>query len=463
MDQAEAVSEEETEEEVSEEEVSIRSPTFHSPPGRRIDRSVVLQNSPPTSTASPTPLQVLDCPIGGRLQNFWKTWEIMGVEPSIVNIVREGYKLVLDEKPPLSRTHRNIQLPGLPSKRASLLKIVQELLTEQVIEIVQDIHSPGYYNHFFITPKSTPGKWRPILDLKIFNFYMVKEKFKMETAESIRQALQPGDWATSLDFTSAYHHIPIHKSSRKYLRFAINNVVYQYKALPMGLTSSARIFTKIIKVIQGMAQKKQVHLHQYLDDWLIRAKSQELSRIHTGRVQELAMALGFKLNLDKSELTPTQEIIFLGYNFWLKRGLVAPSEARWEKIKETILPFMQYSELPAWNWQSLIGLLASTEKLVHQGLLHLRPLQLALIEAWSPIVQTQDIPIQITPAIRQELVWWQKRENVMLGVPLARAPAQHISLRTLPPRAGEDIWTSWKCTGFGMHGRNPYTSMYRRC
>ena len=234
-----------------------------------------------TVVASPALARILEVPVGGRLQEFWESWEQMGVEQSVVTLIKEGYRLVLIERPPLTIVHRNIQLPMNLEKRNALLNIVQELLRDRVIERVKNIQSPGYYNHFFITPKSTPGKWRPILDLKQFNNYMLKERFKMETAESIRASLQQGDWATSLDFTSAYHHIPIHASSRKFLRFAINDQVFQYRALPMGLTSSARIFTKVIKCVQGLVQKEGIHLHQYLDDWLVRAQSKSVVEKHT--------------------------------------------------------------------------------------------------------------------------------------------------------------------------------------
>ena len=237
-----------------------------------ISEGTVLLPAKKTVKLAPTLPNVLtDPPVGGRLQHFWESWERMGVEDSIVDLVKEGYKLILIEKPPLSRVPFNIQLPQNPNKKKALLEIVQDLLGERVIEIVTNTESPGYYNHFFITTKSTPGKWRPILDLKQFNHHMLKERFKMETAESIRESLNIGEWATSLDFTSAYHHIPIHKSSRKYLRFAIDNIVYQYRALPMGLTSSARVFTKVIKAVQGLVQVEGIDLHQYLDDWLVRA------------------------------------------------------------------------------------------------------------------------------------------------------------------------------------------------
>ena len=122
---------------------------------------------------------------------------------------------------------------------------------------------------------------------------------------------------------------------------------------------------------------------------------------HTKRVMVLVEQLGFKINYEKSELIPTQEISFLGYRYFLARGIVAPTEERWNKIQEANELFLAHDWLTARTWQSLIGLLAATEKLVLQGLLHIRPLQLALLEAWSPIYQDQEECVKVTSEVVQ--------------------------------------------------------------
>ena len=55
--------------------------------------------------------------------------------------------------------------------------------------------------------------------LKQAQHFLHIEKFKMETPESIRTSLIPGEWVSSVDLSDAYLHIPIHPNSRKYLRF----------------------------------------------------------------------------------------------------------------------------------------------------------------------------------------------------------------------------------------------------
>ena len=60
----------------------------------------------------------------------------------------------------------------------------------------------------------------------------------METPESIRTFLIPGEWVSSIDLSDAYLHIPIHPNSRKYLRFSHRSQVFQFTSLPFDLATT---------------------------------------------------------------------------------------------------------------------------------------------------------------------------------------------------------------------------------
>ena len=53
-----------------------------------------------------------------------------------------------------------------------------------------------------------------------------------------------------------------------------------------------------------------IRLHQYLDDWLIRAQSQEEAQVNTQTVVDLTQSLGWMINQEKSELKPTPVFSF---------------------------------------------------------------------------------------------------------------------------------------------------------
>ena len=83
---------------------------------------------------------------------------------------------------------------------------------------------------------------------------------------------------------------------------------------------------------------------------------------------------------------------------------------------------------------SLIGLLASMEKMVPEGRLHMRPFQFHLKEHWR-YPQSLDNLLPWTESIAAHLDWWQTPSNVMKGADLH--PKDHsIQLFTDPSNEG---------------------------
>ena len=252
---------------------------------------------------------------------------------------------------------------------------------KNAVELVQNQNSRGFFNRLFLVLKPN-NKWRPILDLSKLNLFLKTEKFKMETPETIRTSLQQGEWVTSIDFKDAYFHIPIQEQSRKYLRFHVQGQTYQFKALPFGLSTAPLEFTVVVKEVKLMAIHKGIRIHQYLDDWLVRATSHQARLQHTQDLVKICQKLGWLVNLDKSELEPKQIFDFVGYQFDLKAGWVRPTPDRWQSLQDKILEILSLPACPVRQFMSLIGLLTATEKQFHLGRLHLRPIQWHLKNNW---------------------------------------------------------------------------------
>ena len=87
----------------------------------------------------------------------------------------------------------------------------------------------------------------------------------METPESIRTSLIPGEWVSSIDLSDTYLHIPIHPNSRKYLRFCYKSQVFQFTSLPFGLATAPQVFTMIVKEVKLMALSRGLRILQYLE------------------------------------------------------------------------------------------------------------------------------------------------------------------------------------------------------
>ena len=125
-------------------------------------------------------------------------------------------------------------------------------------DAVEPFQISGLLQPTFLVPKPD-SRWSPILNL---------------SNQTIKTSLQQGEWVTSIDFKDTYFHIPIQEQSRKCLRFLIQGRAYQFKALPFGLSTAPLEFT-VISEVNLMAIHKDLRSHQYLDDWLVRARSHQ--------------------------------------------------------------------------------------------------------------------------------------------------------------------------------------------
>ena len=306
---------------------------------------------------------VMDPPVEARLHNFWEKWEALGLSPKVVATLREGYTLPFRFRPNLTRSPTVISNYHNPSKQAHLLEALYQLVNKNAVEPVEN---QSFYNRLFLVPKPN-NRWRPILDLSNLNTFLNTESFKMETPETIRTSLQSGEWVTSIDFKDAYFHIPIHSHSRKYMRFHLQGQSYQFKALPFGLSTAPMEFTVVAKEVKLMALQRGIRIHQYLDDWLVRATSHQTCLQNKRTLTALCQELGWLVNKEKSELVPKQVFNFVGYQFDLKEGKVRPTPEHWQALTDKIQSLLSGPVCPVWQFMSLIGLLTATEKQVHLG------------------------------------------------------------------------------------------------
>ena len=204
----------------------------------------------------------------------------------------------------------------------------------------------------------------------------------METPRSILRALRQGQWPTSLHLKDAYFQIGIHPADRRFLRFC-HNGIWQFKTLPFGLSTSPRVFTKILRPVLAYAHLHGVRLHMYLDDWLLNPDSRQEAQEQTSCLRSLCRRLGLVINLEKSDLISSQKAIYLGIELDSLAYLARPSDKRvtnWISIAEG---FIAQRSPPAALWLQVLGHLVSLEKLVHYGRVRIRPLQWQLKQHWN--------------------------------------------------------------------------------
>ena len=202
------------------------------------------------------------------------------------------------------------------------------------------------------------------------------------------------------------------------MRFYLQGRSYQFKALPFGLSTAPMEFTVVAKEVKLMALQRGIRIHQYLDDWLVRAFTHNTCLQHTQTLVTLCQELGWLVNKEMSELAPKQVFNFVCYQFDLKDGKVRPTAERWQTLTDKIRSILSDPVCPVRQFMSLIGLLTTTEKQVHLGRLHMRPIQWHSKQNNWRVPESLEKVIPVPNSLHLHLRWWLEEINVLLGQPL---------------------------------------------
>ena len=354
-----------------------------------------------------------------------------------MTVLRDGYRVpFLDSPPPLSRTPVSFPTYRAGSPRAQALRQdIEGMLAKGALEIARD-PGPGFYSPLFLVEKSS-GCWRPVIDLLHLNEFVQLTLFKMETVASVLLSVREGDFLASLDLKDAYFQIPIHRSSRKLLRFTSEGTVYQFQALCFGLSTAPQVFTRVFAVVSAWAHSHGTRLLRYLDDWLVLSSSEREAKQAVQSLLSLCHTLGIVIN-EKSDLVPSQTAKYLGMTIDTEAGKVFPSGASRE-IPDGSGELLFHGLSPAQLWQVILGHLASLERLVPHGRLRMRTLQWHLKAHWSPESDPPSLPVSLLREVKRDLSWWMVRDHLLMGVQF-RTPAPDLHL-----------YSDASCSGWGTH------------
>ena len=365
--------------------------------------------------------------VGARLRLYAEGWDQITRDKFVRRVVREGYRLPLRGNPPLRVSPRNVMLPQGQARRQALLQEVQALCRKGAV-VSADPSSPGFYSHLFVVPKASGG-WRPVIDLKALNHFVYAPHFRMHTVASVLNTVSVGDWAFTVDLTDAYLHVPIHKESQKYLRFSIEGQVLQFQALPFGLNTAPRLFTRLANAVVGYLHQQGVSVIAYLDDWLVHHQCHETLLHHQQLLLRTLDRLGLLVNLGKSHLQPTQDLQYLGVRFLLKEGTALLPQERVRATVALATGIGQQTHLTYHQASSLMGSLNWAASWIPLGRLALRPLQQYLRAQGLLERQTHSRahPQRADQCLLQSLLSpWRNPQFLSQGIPIRRFRAELV-------------------------------------
>ncbi|XP_066950678.1 uncharacterized protein [Macrobrachium rosenbergii] len=204
----------------------------------------------------------------------------------------------------------------------------------------------------------------------------------------------------------AYFHVPIHPDLRKYLRFVFQDRVFQFRALCFRLSTAPQVFTCILAPHEGRLHLMGI-IALYLDDWLLCSPAKEQCTEDLHKTLLLAQDLGLLIILQKSQLAPSQEIVYL------ESGILSTGSRQVFHSPNLLCQQMDESPRNSGSHRTVHVL----GKITHESSSILPQSQLG--QEKSPRL----IHFPVTHEIKKHLLWWRSKDRLLEGEsPLIQNP-----------------------------------------
>lgn len=350
--------------------------------------------------------------LAGRISFNLSEWTKLTQDSWVLNVVR-GYQLPFRCKPskflhPAPHLIPKEQIPTVEQEIAKLFTkgAIEEVVSSEVF----------FLNQIFLVEKRDGG-WRPIINLKPLNKYLVVEHFKMENITMLRNILEQGMWMVKIDLEDAYFVVPVSKDDRRYLQFEWKGKFYQFTCLPFGLATAPFVFTKLTRPVLQHLRFWGIKIIMYLDDLFLANEDSSVLSDELSYVRNLLQSLGFVINMKKSVFTPTRVIQYLGFEInTVSMHFCLPNEKK-GKIIQVCKNLLQTNQTTPRKLAQFIGLITAANLACSTSFLHIRHLQQCLIEAlrknWS-----WDHPTEIRSKAQEEIRYWSDSISSMQGSPI---------------------------------------------
>ena len=289
-------------------------------------------------------------------------------------------------------------------KKQAIRIQLSKMQAKGVIEEAQ--HCSGeWISNIFPRPKPD-GEVRIILDLTSLNKYIEYQHFKMTGLKTAIDMLDSGAFMSSLDLKDAYYSVNISQEDRKYLRFIWDGVLYQYTALPNGVSCAPRFFTKMLTPLFSEARKQGVECFQYIDDIFIVSKTEKGCGESVHKLAQILDSVGLVIHPEKSSLRPSTLMKFLGFMLDSEQEIVYLPAEKVEKLDQVGCEVL-CTEYPTIQMVSeLVGILNAYIPGVEYGQAHIKSIERdknsALVRANWNFAETMFLSIEA----KSEILWW---------------------------------------------------------
>ncbi|XP_060558153.1 uncharacterized protein LOC132718470 [Ruditapes philippinarum] len=197
----------------------------------------------------------------------------------------------------------------------------------------------------------------------------------METLKSATEAMRKDCFFGSVDLSEAFYSISVRPQDRKFFRFIHKGQKYQFTCLVMGLTTSPRVFTKLLKPVYATLRSQGFISTAYIDDSCLQGQTYEACLENIEKTVTLMDSLGLTIHLEKSVLVPTKQINFLGFLLCSETMTIRLTLERKSTLIELCKNIINKRKCLIRHFAQLIGKLVASEPGVEYAPLFYIPLE----------------------------------------------------------------------------------------
>ena len=298
-------------------------------------------------------------------------------------------------------------------------QVIDEYLKEEILHhsIAGPFRCPPimnlHINRFGVIPKSTPGKWRLITDLSFPLDGSVNSLIPDSAAQvryiGIQEAIDKliflgaGALMAKFDIRRAYRLLPIRTADRVFLGMRWRGNYYVDLALPFGLRSAPKIFTKFADVLEFLLSRvgSITHIQHYLDDFFLVGKpNSNECQSALSTCFHLCRELGVPLAEDKTA-GPSTVLTFLGVELDSSSMELRLPQGKITKIKTELALWVSKGAGTKRQLLSLIGRLQYCCQAIVLG----RPFLRRLIDRSCTVSELHHF-VRLSSWEKDDIKWW---------------------------------------------------------
>lgn len=344
----------------------------------------------------------IDHNIAGTVANCLNHWKTLTSCPWVLEAV-QGVAIPFTELPHQFR--KPFPFSYYSGEKEIIQLEIQKLEKKGVI--VQTLHiEEEFLSNVFLRPKPN-GDFRMILDLTKLNDFVEYQHFKMFSFSTARDFITPNCWMATIDLKDAYYSVAIRQQDRKFLRFQWEDKLYEYTCLPNGLAVCPRVFTKLLKPIFSKLGAKGHTMFPYIDDVFVLADNKSNCQLAVEDLQIELECSGFQVHTEKSVLTPTNKIKFLGFYLDSVKMEVSLTQDKILKFREIASELLEGPRrIKIRKVAALIGLMTAYAPALLFGGVHIKTLEIQKNAALARNRGNFERFMSLSEESKQDINWW---------------------------------------------------------